>query len=77
MLNEESNNLKNGIQSGAYSQNHNTVLVNDITPKDLNSLISNLRVSLKEQNPELSLYLDRMLNAIPNEDNQKIIRFQY
>jgi len=77
MLNEESNNLQNGIQSGTYSQNHNKVLVYDNTSSDLNSLISNIRVSLKEQNPELSLYLDRMLNAIPNEADQKLIHFQY
>lgn len=77
MLNEESNNLEEGIQSSIYGNNPNRGLVYDANPKDLNSLISNFRVSLNEQNPDLSLYLEQMLNEIPNEANQKLIRFQY
>ena len=71
-LMQESDKRHKEIQPDFNRQNSKKTYSNEDAEADLNSKILKITLTIKEQYPELSQYIEEMPETIPNEENPEI-----
>ena len=71
-FNQESDKLDKEIQPDLNGLKKRKIMNYDDTEKDLNSQILKITMTIKDQYPELSKYLEEMPGTIPDENSPEV-----